>query len=165
MSIDCRVARPDDKAEWVRLRSVLWPTCSVERHQLEVEQLLVGEGIVILALADGKMIGFAEVSIRNDHVEGTTAAPVPYLEGWYVDDAFRHRGVGRALLAFVENWSLQNGYSELASDAELENDPSVKVHAKVGFREVGRSVHFVKTLDSSRSFPGEQHSTSARERP
>ena len=84
--------------------------------------------------------------MRSDHVEGTASSPVPYLEGWYVRAAYRGHGVGRALLSFIEQWAVSRGYAELASDAELQNDHGIRLHAMLGFREAGRSVHFVKIL-------------------
>jgi len=128
------------------MRCELWPDCVPERHGLEMAEILAGPGVVALALVDQAVAGFAEVSVRSDHVEGTAASPVPYLEGWYVRAAWRGRGVGRALLSYVEQWAVSKGYSELASDAEIQNDRSIRLHAMFGFNEVGRSVHFVKNL-------------------
>jgi aminoglycoside 6'-N-acetyltransferase I len=108
------------------------------------------EGVVALAKVDGELAGFAEVSIRHDHVDGTSAAPVPYLEGWYVEENFRGKGVGRELVRFVEEWARERGFVELASDAELWNEESIRLHGTLGFREVGRTVHFVKELNPPR---------------
>jgi aminoglycoside 6'-N-acetyltransferase I len=81
------------------MRFALWPDCPRERHALEIEQLLQSEGVVALANVDGELAGFAEVSIRRDHVEGTSTAPVPYLEGWYVDECGSSRtGRGNEVL-------------------------------------------------------------------
>ena len=142
-------ARPEDFAAWAELRYSLWPDCPPERHALEIQQLLASEGLVALARAGNEIVGFAEVSIRRDHVDGTTITPVPYLEGWFVAETRRGQGIGRALLTFVENWSLTQGYSELASDAELQNTQSITLHTQLGFREVARTVHFVKPLPPS----------------
>jgi len=112
-----------------------------------MEQLLSAEGVILLAEdSNGGPVGFAEVSIRRDHVEGTEAAPVPYLEGWYVIPHKRRQGVGRALMKGAEHWALQAGYLELASDAETNNPESIQAHLELGFREVGRSVHLVRKL-------------------
>lgn len=146
MNLQLRMAAPDDRDEWTRLRFELWPDCPPERHQLEVTQMLAGAGVVALAFVNDELAGFAEVSVRSDHVEGTACSPVAYLEGWFVRPAHRGRGVGRALIAFAEQWAISNGLSELASDAELENHRSIALHAALGFREVGRNVHFVKNL-------------------
>jgi len=144
-----RSATLDDRVMWADLRMQLWPHCSASRHQTEIDQLLAGAALVAVACCDGKLIGFAEMSIRADHVEGTARVPVPYLEGWYVAKAYRGRGAGRALLAFVERAAVGRGYSEMASDAEIDNELSIRLHKELGFREVGRSVHFVKPLTAS----------------
>src|SRR5688572_22812261 len=140
------IAGSKDSADWARLRSALWPDCPAERHALEIEQLLASEGVVALARVEGELAGFAEVSIRRDHVDGTSASPVPYLEGWFVEEKFRGKGIGRALIQFIEDWARERDFTELASDAELWNEESIRLHGLLGFREVGRTVHFVKRL-------------------
>jgi aminoglycoside 6'-N-acetyltransferase I len=146
LQVTYRTALETDRLEWIKLRHELWPDCPIDRHDLEIEQLLKSEGIVAVVEIDGSLAGFAEVSLRNDHVEGTRASPVPYLEGWFVAPAHRRRGIGRGLLDFVEQWAIARGFNELASDAEIENRQGVTLHTKLGFAEVGRTVHFVKPL-------------------
>lgn len=141
-----RIAKPEDRADWEHLRAELWPDCPAERHRLEIGQLLASSGVVVLAWVSNAAVGFVEISIRSDHVEGTTSAPVPYLEAWYVTESSRAKGIGRALLGFAENWAREHSYRELASDAEIENGNSIRLHRIAGFREAGRSVHFVKSL-------------------
>jgi aminoglycoside 6'-N-acetyltransferase I len=145
MKLIIRGATPSDFRAWIDLRFKLWPDCPLERHQLEVAQVSASPGVAVASI-DCELVGFAEVSIRADHVEGTSIAPVPYLEGWYVSDVHRGQGIGRALLAFVEEWSARNGYRELASDAALDDEKSIRLQAMLGFQEVGRTVHFVKSL-------------------
>lgn len=136
-----------DRSHWLELRRALWPDCPAARHSLEMDQWQHSDGIVLLAeCSDGQAVGFAEVSVRRDHVEGTSSAPVPYLEGWYVVPSHRHRGVGRALLETVERWALQAGFFEIASDTQCDNHDAIRAHGDLGFREVGRTVHFVRSL-------------------
>lgn len=136
-----------DKSDWIRLRKELWPDCPEDRHLMEVDLVLSSNGVVLVAEnSSAKLIGFAEISIRSDHVEGTTESPVPYLEGWYVDAGYRSAGIGKSLIQAAEEFVLQAGYKELASDAELTNTASIKIHKKIGFQEVERTVHFVKSL-------------------
>ena len=146
-----RQARPDDRASWARLRRALWPHCSDHKHNLEVEQLLRSDGVVFVAEDhQGSLIGFAEVSLRHDHVDGASICPVPYLEGWFVEASFRKQGIGRALMEAVELWAISRGYTELASDAEIENSLSIRLHKSLGFSEVDRNVTFLKTLSSGK---------------
>jgi len=146
MGIVIREAAAADREAWAALRHALWPDCPPERHRLEIDELVAGDGIVALAWAGEEIVGFAEVSIRRDHVEGTSEVPVPYIEGWFVAPAHRGRGVGRALLEFAWDWARMKGFREMASDAELENNESIRAHARLGFVEVERTVHFVKRL-------------------
>jgi aminoglycoside 6'-N-acetyltransferase I len=136
-----------DKPKWLELRRALWPNCPTARHLLEMGQWETSGGVVLLAEGpDGQAVGFAEISIRREHVEGTSTAPVPYLEAWYVAPGHRRKGVGRALIKSAERWALEAGFSELASDAETDNPAAIRAHGELGFREVGRSVHFVRRL-------------------
>jgi len=145
--IRVRKAEESDRYEWIRMRKLLWPECPDDRHALETELIISSKGIVLVAeLSPSALVGFAEVSIRNDHVEGTANSPVPYLEGWYVELNYRGKGVGKALVRAVEEYALEKGFTELASDAEIGNKTGIEIHKGIGFREVGRSVHFIKSL-------------------
>ena len=129
------------------MRKSLWPSCSIERHSLETDLISSSDGFVLVAeLTESKLAGFAEVTIRRDHVEGTKTSPVPYLEGWYVDPDHRGKGIGKELINTIEEIATKEGYKELASDAEIDNQLSIDIHKVIGFQEVGRSVHFIKSL-------------------
>ncbi len=131
------------------MRYALWPDCSPERHHLEIQQLIAHEdaGVVFVAeRQNGSLCGFAELSIRRDHVDGTSSVPVAYLEGWYVDADVRGAGIGRRLLEASQDWAAARGLKELASDAELDNRDSIQAHLSCGFRETCRAVHFVKPI-------------------
>jgi aminoglycoside 6'-N-acetyltransferase I len=87
-----------------------------------------------------------EVSIRS-YADGCQGSHVGYLEAWYVDPDFRGQGVGRALVMAVEAWARQQGCSEMASDADLDNTISQAAHQRLGYVETGRLVQFCKKLE------------------
>jgi aminoglycoside 6'-N-acetyltransferase I len=150
--VTIRKVRSSDRESWKLMRKALWPECPENRHDLEIDQILSSNGIVLIAeLSSSDLVGFAEISIRSDHVEGTTITPIPYLEGWYVDPTFRKRGIGKAIISAVEYFALQAGFTELASDAEFNNNTGIEMHIRLGFREVGRTVHFLKSLSRDNS--------------
>lgn len=104
-------------------------------------------GVFLAENNEDGFIGFAEFSVRRDYVEGSSSSPVPYLEGWYVDKRYRNTGIGRGLVEAVEEWSRQRGFKELGSDTLLDNTDSINTHLAIGFREVERGVHFIKSLE------------------
>ena len=106
---------------------------------------LVGVAVFVADRGNGALAGFVEIGSRT-YAEGCTSTPVAFLEGWYVDPDVRHKGLGRRLVWAAESWALEHGYSEMASDTELENALSVKAHAALGYEEVERQICFRKRL-------------------
>lgn len=125
----------------------LWPDTSLDEmlgHYQEVLEL--GEGTCFLAYKEGQPIGFIELSIRNDYVEGADELPVAYIEGLYIDSDYRQKGLGQMLITRAEQWAVQQGFRQLCSDVEMENQLSILFHEKAGFTEAARIVCFVKNL-------------------
>lgn len=73
----------------------------------------------------------------------------PYVESWFVEAASRKKGIGRKLVEAAKHWARANGYSELASAAELDNTLSQSAHKAIGFVEEVRVVHFRKEIQAT----------------
>ena len=84
--------------------------------------------------------------LLTEYVPGATQSPVAYVEGIYVKEEYRKQGVGKSLIQYAQQWALEHGCVELASDALLENTASYEFHTKVGFQEVERVVTFIKQI-------------------
>ena len=77
-NIDILPASDADRDQWRLLRQELWPDCAAQKHALEIQQILDSEGVVFVADHDqAGIVGFAEISIRRDHVEGAVCSLVP----------------------------------------------------------------------------------------
>jgi aminoglycoside 6'-N-acetyltransferase I len=100
---------------------------------------------VFIAEQDGRALGFLELSLR-EFSDGCDSMPVPYVEGWYVEPTAREHGIGRALMCAAETWSTERGFTEIASDTEIENEASLRAHERCGFEEVERLVKLRKCL-------------------
>ena len=148
-----RPAQPSDRNDLVRMRVALWPNSSAEEHDRELTAILEGKPVVTLPLTilvaennDRMLVGFLEVDLRS-HADGCNPArPVGYVEGWYVAEGYRHRGIGKKLLKEAEDWARGHGCVEMASDTWIDNDVSQRVHEKLGYEVVDRCVHYRKTL-------------------
>ena len=55
-----------------------------------------------------------QCALRRDYVEGTHTSPVGYLEGVFVQEEYRGRGVATALLRACEAWAGEKGCAEFA---------------------------------------------------
>jgi len=94
----------------------------------------------------GEPQGLVEAALRSDYVNGTDSSPVGFLEGLYVDPACRKQGIARQLVHAVEQWAREQGCTEIASDALLENTTSHAMHMSLGFEETERVVYFRKPI-------------------
>ena len=71
---------------------------------------------------------------------------VGFIEGWFVYEASRQQGIGRALMRSAEEWARKQGCLEIASDTWIDHEDSQRAHQALGFEVVDRCVHFRKTL-------------------
>jgi aminoglycoside 6'-N-acetyltransferase I len=137
-----------DLAEWLRLRLALWDESSENDHKTEMVDIIEhsdSQFVAVADLGDGRLAGFLEASIRS-HVEDCDTDNVGYLEGWYVDEPYRQRGIGGHLVRYAEDWARQKGCTEMGSDAEVDNIISQQAHGQLGYSETSRLIHLKKKL-------------------
>lgn len=137
-----------DHEGWLPLRDALWPDSASENDQDARAILGAPERYLVLNFVNeyGDALGFAEASIRADYVNGTSTSPVAFLEGLYVRPDSRGQGIARQLGAGVQQWAEEMGCTELASDAQLDNQGSHAMYKALGFTETERVVYFLKPL-------------------
>lgn len=150
-----RPAQPSDIDQLAPLYEALWPKPSAEERAQELRLILGGETVLVLTMpltifvaeaSDGTLVGFLEVDLRS-HADGCNPSrPVGYIEGWYVAEGHRQRGVGRKLLAKAEDWARCHRCVEIASDATIDNELSQRAHEALGYEVVDRCVHYRKRL-------------------
>jgi aminoglycoside 6'-N-acetyltransferase I len=137
--------------EWLELALMLWPDYSTVEMQVILTNILNSphEDGFMVRDENGGAVAFMNLSLRSDYVPGATHSPVAYVEGIYVRDKYRKIGVGKALIQSAQQWAIDRGCIELASDALIENTASHDFHAKIGFREAERTVFFIKSVVAS----------------
>jgi aminoglycoside 6'-N-acetyltransferase I len=153
MEIRVRPGEPLDREQLSLMRLALWPDLSVDEDRQELDAALSGKPmgtmpltILVAETGDGDLVGFVEVGLRS-HADGCdTSVPVGFVEGWFVSELHRRKGVGAKLLAAAEDWARGHGCIEMASDTWLDNDESQRVHEALGFEAVDRCVHYRKAL-------------------
>lgn len=129
------------------LALLLWPGHTKDALAEEMAALVIDpEAALFLAWEGADAVGFAQCQLRHDYVEGTESSPVGYLEGIYVAEGYRKKGIAAALLRACESWAKTKGCSEFASDCELENTLSARFHRHLGFTEANRIICFTKKL-------------------
>lgn len=148
-----RFAEASDGPALTRLRTALWPEGAAKDHEKDLEAIFAGAWsetypyVVLVAEAeDGTVVGFAEVTLRSRADGCDPSRPVGYLEGWFVDEPYRGRGIGGELLRAAETWARAQGCAEMASDTWIDSSGSQRAHEALGFEVVNRCVNYKKAL-------------------
>lgn len=151
--IRIRTATAPDCYPLSRLREALWPESSAEEHARELVSLLAEQKngtmplvIFVAEAGGGLLVGFLEAGLRS-HADGCDPKqPVGFVEGWFVIEGHRGKGVGALLLAAAEDWARSHGCVEMASDTWIDHTLSQRVHEALKFEVVDRCVHYRKAL-------------------
>jgi aminoglycoside 6'-N-acetyltransferase I len=152
-NVQIRPAQASDLDQLADLCWTLWPNSSAEEHAQELRLILGGKAALTMPLtifvaeaSNGTLVGFLEVDLRS-HADGCNPSrPAGYIEGWYVAEGHRHRGIGKKLLAETEDWARSHRCVEMASDAIIGNEVSQRAHEALGYEVVDRCVHYRKRL-------------------
>jgi GNAT superfamily N-acetyltransferase len=135
-----RPVRSSDREAVLEMRRLLWPDDDGEHD--------IGESVLVWD-QDGSAAGFVVYSLRP-WADGCDERPVHYIEGWFVREELRRRGIGRALIDAVADRARAQGCRELGSDALLDNRLSLTAHRRLGFEPTEQLQLFRLDLDHRR---------------
>ncbi len=149
--IRVEVRRTEDirDPDWLPLRCAFWDGESEEEHYASLKKFTTKHPPYFALIANdaqGEAVGFAEISVRRDYVNGCADTPVMFLEGIFVLPEYRGKGISAALCRAAEAWGAEQGIREFASDSDVDNHVSIRAHLGLGFEEVERVVCFRKVI-------------------
>jgi GNAT superfamily N-acetyltransferase len=116
------------------------PPSSVWRENDDAVRHYLEQGGVIVAEAGDAIVGTVRYEAREDYV---------YLGRLAVLPAWQGRGIGRRLVAAVEEWTLLLGLDEVRIGVRLELSENHDLYKHLGFVEDGLAPF---TYDPSRSY-------------
>lgn len=148
-----RLAASCDVPHLAPMLHALWPESPALHHAAELAGVLNETSQRVYPLTifvaeenDGALVGFLEANLRSTADGCDEKLPVGYVEGWYVVESRRGRGIGGALLRVAEDWARAQGCREMASDTALDNELSQRVHEASGFTIAARAILYRKFL-------------------
>lgn len=131
---------------YVRLLTLLWNDISSE----DIEEIITAHNVkkekIFLYLFEDEVIGFINLSVRNDYVEGCSSNGVGYVEGIYVCKPYRRNQIAYKLIKHAIEFFKIMGLTEIGSDTEIENEMSQIFHKAVGFKEVSTIKHYIMKI-------------------
>jgi len=142
-----KLAQKEDSRILAEMAIKMWDDNTLSEMANSFDELIASDNAAcFIKYVEGKAIGFAQCQLRTDYVEGTDSSPVGYLEGIFIEEAYRKCGYGKELLEECEKWAKKKKCTEFASDCELENEDSLHFHIAMGFEEANRIICFKKDI-------------------
>ena len=84
------------------LAVIMWKKHSITELTHEFSEIMRnGKSVFFLKYEKDLPVGFAQCQLRYDYVEGTNSSPVGYLEGIFVKESYRNKGVRQRIVSCV----------------------------------------------------------------
>lgn len=89
---------------------------------------------VLVAVADGEVVGMVDVTIAEPPDPGSIIRPVPTADlGISVLEGWRSRGTGRSLMAAAEESARRRGARQLVLDMSSANGGALRFYESLGY--------------------------------
>ena len=116
--------------------------CTVSLVRRKLESLDPRREAVYVAVAGGAVVGYVHVE-KYDVLYFETMANIL---GLAVRSAYRHIGVGRALVAAAEAWALQNGIKMMRLNSGKDRSNAHDFYRNLGYTSEKEQIRFMKKL-------------------
>ncbi len=142
--------RKEDFDAFFSMTKKLWIDFKADELESLLKKTVVNSAnqkVILAKNQNNEAIGFVQVSVRFDYVEGAEKSPTGYLEGVFIEEPYRKMGIAKQLIRLGEDWLKMNDCNQIGSDTWLWNKDAQNFHQKIGFWEEDRLVHFLKNID------------------
>jgi len=88
---------------------------------------------IVVAVADGKVVGWASLSAYSDRCAYAETAEISV----YIKESFRNQGLGKKLMQAVLDAGKKAGLHTVISQIAGGNNVSINLHHELGFTDIG----------------------------
>ena len=129
-----RFAAPDDAALVVRFMKSLGSYQKMADKIIATEAgihklLAEKKGEAVFGIYDGETVGFAYFCQTSSAFTGQCGL---YIDGFFIDEGMRGKGLGRIMMAFMSRLALERGCQRLEWGCLDWNEPSIQFYKGLG---------------------------------
>jgi len=149
-AVDIRRATMDDSSALADLSTQLgYPTSQIQSaNRLDVILDSKEHAILVTCLADGTVVGWVHAFLAF-RVESD---PFAEIGGFVVTKELRRQGIGRCLLAAVEEWVIQSGITKLRVRSRSNRVDTHTFFERLGFSKSKQQHVFDKSLKTDAEY-------------
>lgn len=112
------------------------PTSEAEHLEVIQKMMKDAKAIVLKAVYDGKVCGFACLYLQDTPRKGFVHSKIGYIYNFGVDEACRGRGIGTKLLTATEEYLRQKGVEAVDLNVFCFNRRALSFYKKCGYDEI-----------------------------
>lgn len=152
LAVDIEIRRTTlDSPDAIRLITALdselkalFPEAGAAHFSLSQEQVATGDGAFLVAYVDGEAVGCGAVR----RFDASTAE----LKRMYVATPFRGRGIGRAIVAALEDLARQLGASRVVLETGTRLPVAIGLYRSMGYEPIPLFGEYLASPETSRCF-------------
>lgn len=112
-----------------------------QKHDLDKQTVIqkIDRQEYIIAKIDNKSVGFLRFTLLW--------AQIPFIGMIRVESEYQRKGIGKGMLAFLEDYAVKNGYKVIMSSSQQDEPEPQEWHRKMGFKDAGIIEHFEPIQD------------------
>lgn len=135
--VSIRDAEPEDADDVARLMAFIGGTIPPgdQRARPGLERFLARDGAVLVAEADGRVVGACTLLFTR--FNPMDATPGAWLDGLAVDEAHRRRGIGRTLMEEARLRAEDAGCDSLVLHTHEDQGAAIALYESLGMKRHG----------------------------
>lgn len=110
------------------------PTSEAEHLEVIQKMMKDAKAIVLKAVYDGKVCGFACLYLQDTPRKGLVHSKIGYIYNLGVDEAYQKRGIGATLLEKAEDYLREKGAETVELNVFLFNQRALAFYKKYGYQ-------------------------------
>ena len=110
------------------------PTSEAEHLEVIQKMMKDAKAIVLKAVYDGKVCGFACLYLQDTPRKGFVHSKIGYIYNFGVDEAYQRRGIGAMLLEKAEDFLWEKGAETVELNVFLFNQRALAFYKKYGYQ-------------------------------
>jgi GNAT superfamily N-acetyltransferase len=148
--------KADDITKIVSHYSFPWSTPEMTRQIWETyyHEQQKGTRTVAILEKDNEILGYGSL-LRKSECPFFASSNIPEINAIWIDEPHRRQGLGKALIHWIENLALQEGYHQIGIGVGLYRDygPAQKLYFQLGYAPDGNGI----TYKSQPTIPGQNY--------
>ncbi len=102
--------------------------------QKEYFESLIENEEIFVAKLENEIVGYVTISMQEKNHHGLKFRKYLKIDAICVDEKWREKGIGNALLNFAKDFGKKNGCTDLSLTVNRENEKAIKVYENFGMK-------------------------------